>query len=136
MANDENDASRPVQAVRPLRFGIAGGVFGGVVGYFGFFAALKYASMYTLVMPGALIGLGRAVGSPAKSIPLGVLCGIAALVLSLVIEWQITPMADGETIADFVAQLPDKPFRNLASLAAGPLMALWFGVGRNERGAK
>ncbi len=132
MSNSEMEkhGSEDAAGARPLWFGVIGGVLGGVVGYFGFFAALEHASLYAMVMPGAFIGLGRAIGSPTKSIPMGVVCGVAAVVLSLVIEWQITPLNDDATIADFFAGLPNKPFRNLASLVAGPLMALWFGVGR------
>lgn len=127
----KHESTPPESPARPLWFGILGAAAGGVIGYFVFFLLLENAGMYAMVLPGALIGLGRAVGAKAKSIPLGIVCGIAALVLSLFIEWRITPLPDGETISDFFAKLPDRPFRNQASIVAGPLMALWFGAGRS-----
>jgi len=132
MSERDSGSASPTDQARPLLLGVIGAGLGGVVGYFAFFAFLEHVSLYTLVIPGALIGLGRVAGSKEKSILLGGACGVAAFALSLWIEWQITPMVAGESLSDFLAKLPQKPFRNLASLVAGPFMAVWFGVGRRS----
>jgi hypothetical protein len=115
-----------------LWFGIVGALLGAAVGYVAFFTLLNRAGLYAMVLPGALIGIGRVMGSKTKSIPLGIVCGVAAVVLSLYLEWRVTPLPEGATFIEFLQRLPDRPFRSQASLIAGPLMALWFGLGRSE----
>jgi hypothetical protein len=94
MADHENENDSPNPPERRLWFGVVGAVLGGVVGYFAFFALLQKASIYALVIPGGLIGLGRGLGARSKSIPLGIACGAGALAISLWIEYQITPGAE------------------------------------------
>ncbi len=131
---DDQDAAANDSANRPLWFGAIGAVAGAIAGYVLFFLTLKYASLYALVLPGALIGLGRLFGTRTVSIPLGIACGLGALVLSLSIEYQVTPGAAEEGIADFLRHVHERPFRNVASIIAGPGMALWFGIGRKRAG--
>jgi len=117
---------------RPLPVAIAGAVLGGAVGYSAFKLLLNSFGLYAMVLPGAMVGVGRATGSTAKSIPVGVVCFVGAVLISIITEWSVTVMPEDATFVDFLAALPDKPFRNQASLVAGPIMALWFGIGRNE----
>lgn len=129
---EEQDAAVNDSPNRPLWVGAVGAGAGAVAGYLLFFAALKYGALYALVLPGGLIGLGRLFGTKTVSIPLGIACGLGALVLSLYIEYQVTPGAAEEGIPDFLRHVHEQPFRNVALIVAGPAMALWFGIGRKR----
>lgn len=128
----ENDSDAGSSSERPLWYGVVGAGVGAIVGFIIFYLALKYGAMYALVLPGAMIGLCRAVGTKTFSIPLGIGCGVFALALSLWIEWSFIVHPDDWGIVDFLLHLHEKPWRNVVSLIAGPLMGLWFGLGRRS----
>jgi hypothetical protein len=107
-----------------------GAAVGGVIGCIAFFVLLRHASIYALVLPGALIGLGRALGAKQVNVPLGIVCGLGALVAAIALDWRVTTAAENETIINHVLTLHQRPMKTTASIAAGTLLAVWFGVGR------
>jgi hypothetical protein len=113
---------------RPL--GILGAVLGGVVGYF-VFRWVAQQGFYAPMLPGAAVGLGCGVLSRGRSVPLGVVCGLAALPVGLFAEWRVFD-AD-KSLGHFVTHLHDQPPVTLILLAAGAALAYWLGVGTSTR---
>jgi hypothetical protein len=78
-----------------LLLGLVGAIVGGAIGYFAFFW-ISQQGFYALVLPGGLLGLGAGSFARARSIPLAVICCIAALGLGLYTEWRFAPfVVDG-----------------------------------------
>src|SRR5260370_29333856 len=74
--------------------GVIGGIVGGITGYVLFFWIIKQG-FYAMVLPGASVGLGCGLLARHRSVPRGIACAIAALVLGLYTEWVYAPfMAD------------------------------------------
>jgi hypothetical protein len=106
--------------------GILGGVLGGVVGYF-VYLWLARQGFYAPMVPGAMVGLGCGLLSRVRSVPLGVVCGLAALPVGLFAEWRVFD-AD-KSLGHFVTHLHNQPPVTLILLAAGAALAYWLGVG-------
>lgn len=115
---------------RPLWLAIVGAVIGAASGYVAFELILKYGSLYALVLPGTFIGLARGFASKKVSILLGIACGVVALAMSIWLEWNYAVRPDGQTVINFLFRIHERPFRNVASIVAGTMIAVWFGVGR------
>ena len=124
--------SAQVRTVDWLR-GLAGAVGGGVLGYFAFFF-LADRGLYAMVLPGALVGLGCGLLSGIKSNALGVVCGVVALLLGIVLEWRFAPFNADSSFAYFITHLHHLRSSTLVLIALGGLMGYWFGRGR-EGGA-
>jgi hypothetical protein len=102
---------------------------GAVAGYLAFFWMIGQG-FYALVLPGALLGIGCGALSTRRSIPWGIVCGVAGLALGIVLEWRFRPFADDRTFCYFLAHIHlCTPF-TLISIAAGAVIAFWFGQGR------
>src|SRR5690349_13455261 len=70
-------------------FVLIGAVAGGLVGYFGFLWIARQG-FYALVLPGGLLGIGASL-SPNRSTASCITCGVLALALGLLAEWQFAP---------------------------------------------
>src|SRR5262249_16754439 len=112
---------------------IAGGAVGGVIGYF-LFRWLLTKGFYALVMPGALLGLGAGLAAQGRSLPLGVVCAVAALALTIFAEWSRPggPFPADASFAYFVTHLHqlDGALVKYGMMGAGTACAYWFGQGR------
>ena len=137
--SDEPRPSPNPDAAAPRRdrargwvLGLLGGAVGGVVGYFIFVAIIKQG-YYAMVLPGAFIGLGAGAVSGRRSVGLGAVCGVAALVLGVFIESRWMPFVADRSLSYFLAHLGEVKWFDLAMIGVGALFAFWFGLGR-ERG--
>ena len=109
--------------------GLAGAAVGGLVGFF-VFRWLAQQGLYGIMIPGALVGLGAGLASRGRSIPLGLVCAVAALALAIFAEWHLFPFRKDNSLSFFVAHVHELPPIKLVMMAAGALFAYWFGVGR------
>jgi hypothetical protein len=69
--------------------GLVGAMIGGALGFYIFLWLLKQG-YYGLIVPGALLGLGCSLLAQHRSMARGVVCGVAALVLSQFADWYCT----------------------------------------------
>ena len=68
---------------------LIGAVGGGLVGYFGFLWIARQG-FYALVLPGGLLGLGASLFAN-RSTALCIVCGLLALALGVLAEWEFAP---------------------------------------------
>jgi hypothetical protein len=120
--------------------GLVGGVVGGVLGYLGFRWILSHG-FYGLALPGITLGAGCGALSGTRSVVRGVLCGLAALALSLFSDWTVT-LINGErpTFVYYLSHLQDQTPVTLLLIVVGTLAGYWFGKdalvsARGKRGA-
>jgi len=127
------ESARPSSQLLVLFRGIAGGAVGGVVGYF-LFRWMLTKGFYALVLPGALLGLGAGLAARARSLPLGVVCGVAGLVLTVFTEWCRPggPFKADPSFLYFVTHLHqlDGGVVTYVMMGLGAACAYWFGQGR------
>jgi hypothetical protein len=109
--------------------GIFGGIVGGAVGYFVFFFAVGQA-LYPMVLPGALVGLGCGAMLGMKSNVMGIVCGVSALALGLIIEWQFAPFERDPSLGFFLSHVNQLRSMTLILIVLGALLAFAFGRGR------
>ncbi|NND98344.1 MAG: hypothetical protein HKN47_13565 [Pirellulaceae bacterium] len=117
----------------PVNFalGIVGMTIGGVVGYYVFDFAMDQG-FYALAVPGTLLGLGCGLFSRIHSRALGVICAVAALLLSIFIEWQLAPFIADDSFGYFVTHLHQCRTMTLIMIAIGTAAGFWFGMGRHS----
>jgi len=109
--------------------GIFGAVVGGAIGYV-VFRILAKNGLYGMIIPGALLGLGGGLAARSRSQTLGVLCAIAALLLSVIAEWSLFPFVKDGSLAYFVTHVHTLPAVKLIMMAIGVGLAYWLGQGR------
>lgn len=111
--------------------GLAGAIVGGVAGYYAF-RWLGKNGMLAPMLPGVLVGLGAGWAARRRIVVLGVICGIAAIVLGVFSEWMRSPFAKDESFAFFVANITklDNAMFKLGGMLLGAAAAFWFGQGR------
>jgi hypothetical protein len=105
--------------------GLVGGMVGGYVGYSLFFWITRQG-YYAMILPGALLGLGCGLLSRHVSVPRGVVCGVAGVVLGFFTEWKFQGKA-GSSFTDFVAHAHTLGPVTLFMIAVGGLVAFWLG---------
>jgi hypothetical protein len=113
--------------------GLIGAVAGGAIGYTLFFLIVRQG-LYAMVLPGALLGLGCGLLSGFKSNALGIVGGILALFLGLIIEWQFAPFVRDGSFNYFITHVHNLRSMTLFLIAVGGFFGYWFGRGR-EGGA-
>jgi len=109
--------------------GVLGGAIGGVVGFY-VFTWLAQQGLYGMMIPGAMIGLGSALAARGRSLPLGVMCALAAIALSVFAEWAVAPFRKDPSFGFFVMHINHLPSLKLAMMALGGAFAFWLGQGR------
>lgn len=120
------EPTAPNNQLIPLLRGVAGAIVGAVAGVLLFNLAYSYG-IYMLALPGAIIGLACGFASRIRSIPLGVLCGIAALAVGLYVEW--TTLVE-IPFAEYLGRLGELQTVSKIMLALGTTFGAWFGFGR------
>jgi hypothetical protein len=106
----------------------------GIVGSLVFWL-LANQGLYAMVLPGAAMGFGCAALSKTESIPLGIVCAVGALVLSLGLEWQFFPFVADNSLGHFIKNIPDLRGMTLMMIALGTGLAFWIGRGSRSRSA-
>lgn len=119
----------PSRTPLTLLRGLGGAILGGILGYFAFRWLARHG-YYGLAIPGALLGLGASLAARAKSLPLGIACGIAALALGILAEWLAFPFVKDKSFTFFLTHLHHLSSPTLLMLALGTALAFWFGQGR------
>ena len=111
--------------------GLVGAAVGGGIGYLLFWALIRQG-FYAMIMPGAFVGIGCGLLSGRRSVALGVVCAVAALILSLFLEWHFFPFVKDESLAYFLTHLHKLTIVTKVMIPFGLLFAFWFGMGRKR----
>jgi hypothetical protein len=119
----------PMKSALVILRGIAGGVLGGVVGFF-VFQWLARSGLYGMVIPGAAIGLGAGLAARGRSLALGVICALGAIGLSIFAEWALFPFVKDTSLSFFLAHVHEKHPWKLIMMGIGGVLAFWLGQGR------
>jgi hypothetical protein len=121
----------PAKSVDPLVIarGLAGGIAGGIAGYF-LFRWLYFNGFYGIMVVGAALGLGAGWAARGKSVPLGIICAVAAIALSIYCEWSIGRFKQDPSLLFFITHLHHLPVIKLLMMGLGVVFAYWFGRGR------
>ena len=106
--------------------GLVGAIIGGVLGFYTF-AWLEDKGFYGLAIPGAFLGLGCGLLSRHNSIARGLLCGAAALGLSLFTEWKFHHFLVDNSFSYMVNHLYEKGPVTLLMIGLGTVIAFWVG---------
>ena len=123
------DRTRIVSTV----LGMVGAAVGGLVGYLLFFWITRQG-FYGLMIPGALLGLGCGLLARHPSIPRGVACGAAAVVLGLYTEWKFRPFVADDSFAYLLTHPQQLQPVTLLMIGVGGLIAYWLGKDAGYRG--
>lgn len=129
MAEYLKQPTSPTTILIGLFKGICGAIVGGALGYFGF-EWITTMGFYSLVLPGALLGLGFGLAAQQRNLAFGIICAIAALALGLFSEWSCFPFNADNSFSYFLAHMNQLKPLTWIMLAIGSLMAFWFGKGR------
>ena len=125
---EKNDAAFPVDR---LAFGLVGAIAGAVVGYFAF-GFLVDQGWYSLIIPGACVGLGFGLASRRRHVVFGVISAFLGLITCVACEWHI--LNKGESFSEFIDGFKNEGIMTWIMLVFGVLAAYWFGVGRDTLG--
>jgi hypothetical protein len=106
--------------------GLVGAIVGGTLGFYTFRWLLSYG-YYGPMIPGAFLGLGSGLLARHNSVVRGVLCGIAALGLSLFSEYWCRPFLADDSFQYFVSHLTSLTPITWGMIAGGSLIAFWVG---------
>ena len=128
MAKQLTQPTSPTTVLVGLFRGICGAIVGGTLGYFGF-EWIATMGFYSLVLPGALLGLGFGLAAQQRNLAFGIICAIAALAFGLFSEWNCF-YSDNNSFSYFLTHVNQLKPLTLIMLAIGTLMAFWFGKGR------
>lgn len=109
--------------------GLAGAVVGGVVGFF-VFNWLASMTLHAIALPGAFLGGCCGMFSRIKSIPLAVVCLVSGIALSIFCEWWNYPMIVDDSFSYFIKNLHKTDPPSKIAMVLGPIVAAWFGYGR------
>src|SRR5438045_782112 len=109
--------------------GVLGGIVGGAVGFF-VFQWLARRGYYGMMIPGAAVGLGAGLAARTRSVPLGILCALAAIGLSLVAEWTVFPFIKDKSLSFFLTHVHQLRPMTMIMMGLGAVFAYWLGQGR------
>jgi len=102
---------------------LAGGVVGGIAGYFAF-KWLLVRGFYALVLPGGLVGLGAGTfRGRSRIIP--IICGVLAIGFALFSEWRTAPFIADDSLGYFLAHVHRLRPMALIDIAIGGLLGFY-----------
>ena len=111
--------------------GLIAAAIGGAIGYFVFFWMARQG-FYTLIIPPALLGLAGGLATRGHTQVFGIICGIAGLLLAIVIEWQFAPFIADESFVYFLTHLHQRKPLTLLMLAIGPVISYRLALGWDD----
>ncbi|HWC91274.1 MAG TPA: hypothetical protein VG433_16510 [Pirellulales bacterium] len=114
-----------------LARGFAGALLGAVLGWLAF-SWMAHAGFYSLILVGALTGLGTGLATGRRSIPCAVLAALIGAAASMFAEWRIFPFRDNDSFPYFLAHMHQTKPQTLLIFTLGIVFAAWFGLGRNK----
>ncbi len=109
--------------------GLIGSILGGLLGYFAV-DWLRQQGFYTIVLPGALAGLGCGVFSWTHSRIRGVIVAVEAAAFGLVSEWLLMYGPREKTLDNFLGflgQFNKEPLITPIMLGIGVFLGFWWG---------
>ena len=109
---------------------LMGAVAGGLVGYFGFYWIARQG-FYALVLPGALLGVGASL-FPNRSTALCIVCGLLALALGVLAEWQFAPFIRDGSLGYFVTHIHQLKPITFIMIAGGAFIGFWAPFSRRQ----
>ncbi len=109
---------------------LAGALAGGLVGYV-VFEWLLGQGYYGLMLPGGFLGMGAGMFK-TRTKAIAVVCGILALVLGLVVEWNSFPFKADESLVYFVTHFYDLKPATLIMIALGAAIGFWIPFRRSQ----
>ena len=109
---------------------LAGALVGGLVGYV-VFKWLLGQGYYGLMLPGGLLGMGAGVFK-TRTKAMAIVCGILALVLGLLVEWNSFPFNADESLFYFVTHFYDLNPATLIMIALGAAIGFWIPFRRSQ----
>ena len=112
-----------MKAIQSNAPALIGAAVGGVIGYFVFFWVAT-TGFYGLAIPGGLLGIGAAIVK-TKSIPLAIVCGLAALTLGFYTEWKFAPFTDDASLGYFIAHVYQLRPITLIMIAVGAAVGFY-----------
>jgi hypothetical protein len=115
-----------IHRVMSTTLGVIGGIVGGVFGFVLFFWISKQG-YYALVVPGACVGLGCSLLARHRSVPRGVACAIAALLLGLYTEWRYETFPVDDRFGYLVTHFYLLPLLTLIMIGLGTALAYYLG---------
>jgi len=123
--------AKPAKPLDPLVIvrGLAGAVAGGIAGYL-LFRWLYTNGLYGVMIPGAFVGIGAGLATRGKSIPMGIICAVAAVALGIYSEWSIGRFKQDPSLLFFITHVHHLPAVKLLFIGLGSACAYWFGQGR------
>jgi len=113
--------------------GVLGAIAGGTIGHFTFMWLKQQHGFYSLVLPGALLGLGFGLASQYRSWACGFACAVAAFFLGCYSEWcfGFGPFKADDSYFYFVTHVFNvDSSMTIFMLVLGVILAFWFGRGR------
>ena len=113
-------------------FALLGAVAGGMVGYFGFLW-IAHQGFYALVLPGGLLGVGASLAQ-RRSTAVCVVCGLLALALGFLAEWQFAPFVRDGSLGYFLTHIHQLRPITLIMIAAGAFIGFWAPFSRRQPG--
>ncbi len=112
---------------------LAGALAGGLVGYF-VFKWLLGQGYYGLMLPGGFLGIVAGVFK-TRTKAIAVVCGVLALVLGLLVEWNAFPFNADESLVYFVTHFYDLKPATLIMIAVGAAIGFWIPFRRSQEAA-
>jgi hypothetical protein len=106
--------------------GLIGAAIGGVVGFYTF-GWLYDHGFYGLAIPGSLLGLGCGLLARHRSTARGVVCGAAALALSLFTEWWFRPFVADRSITYMLRHVQELSPVTWLMTAIATVVGFWIG---------
>ena len=116
----------------PIKRFAKGMVGGAVGGWIGFFACQWMADQefYTVVLPGAFVGLGFAFAARKKHLLFGIVSAIMGLLAGLITQWKV--YSNEPSFFKLVGELKDYSLVTWILLGLGVALAFSFGLGRDH----
>ena len=125
--NSETSVQKNGFPVTNLVTGLIGGIVGGVIGFFAF-KYLVSQGLYSLIVPGALVGLGFGFASRVRHVAFGVISAVMGLAACLVCEWKV--LNPDSSFSEFLGGFKNEGVMTWVFLVLGVAAAYYFGVGR------
>lgn len=103
---------------------IVGAVLGGILGFVAV-GWLARQGLYTVLLPGAFIGIGTLLGKGFRGVIIPILLGPLGIVAVYLAEWHYFPFIRDDSFSFFLQNLSSlKPFTHLLAVFGG-LIAFW-----------
>lgn len=110
--------------------GLLGAIIGAAIGSLGFHLLLQ-GGFYGIALPGTLVGYFCGKFSGGHSKPLGIVCGVIALLLGLLLEWHYFPFLADDSLGYFLTHIHELRTMTQLMIALGTICGYWLGAGKN-----